>query len=407
MPDDVRFLEQKLLEQAAELEILRAARGGGPEGARDQLMRLRALADAGTVVNSTLDLGQVLKLVMELAARSLRAEAASVLLRDPATGDLLFEVATGVSDAEMRALRVPRGQGIAGHVAETAEGVLVPDCSRDARFFRGADEKTRKVTRNLVAAPLIARGETIGVVEVINRREGTFDDGDLLLLSALGHQSAVAIQNARLFHDVQAGFVSTVKALAQAVDAKDSYTAGHSGRVAGYSVLIAEELGFDEAATRRVRLAGLLHDVGKIGVRDSVLGKPGKLTDEEFAVMKGHPSLGGVILEPVAQLADVIPGIVSHHERFDGRGYPRGLKGGDIPLLGRIIAVADAFDAMTSNRVYRPRLADEVAFGELERNRDIQFDGRMVDAFIRASAKGLVVTEPPPAASAPGPDTHA
>ncbi|HTB22372.1 MAG TPA: HD domain-containing phosphohydrolase [bacterium] len=400
MSTELETLRAKVLEQAAELDSLRTAMSGSALVGSEQLRRLEALADASTVINSTLDLKQLLKLVMELAARSLRAEAGSILLKDKATGDLLFDVATGSSAEAMKTIRVPRGQGIAGHVAETAECVLVPDCDKDPRFFKDADKKSKFVTRNIVAVPLIARGQTIGVVEVLNRLEGTFDDGDLMLLRALGHQSAVAIQNAQLFQDVESGFLSTVKALAQAVDAKDSYTAGHSSRVTQYSVIIAEELGLDADLVRRVRLSGLLHDVGKIGIGDSVLGKPGKLTDEEFALMKTHPAVGGHILEPVAQLADVIPGVISHHERFDGRGYPRGLKGEEIPLQGRIIGVADAFDAMTSHRVYRPRLSDEVAIAELKKYSGTQFDSRMVDAFLEAFNKGLIVTDQSPPAGA-------
>jgi HD-GYP domain-containing protein (c-di-GMP phosphodiesterase class II) len=363
-------------------------------GHNEEIRRLEALTSASTVVNSTLDLKELLKLVMELAARTLRAGASSILLKDKESGDLLFDVATGEAAEAVKTIRVPRGQGIAGHVAESGTSLLVPDASKDARFFRGADEKSRFVTKNLIAVPLVARGETIGVVEVLNRMgEGTFSEGDVKLLQALAHQSAVAIQNAQLFRDLQESFLATVKALAQAVDAKDSYTAGHSSRVTQYSVLIAKELGLDAETQQRVRLSGLLHDVGKIGIRDSVLSKPGKLTDEEFEVMKGHPMVGGAILGPVVQLADVIPGVISHHERFDGKGYPRGLKGEEIPLVGRIIGVADAFDAMTSDRVYRPRLSDETALGELKKHSGAQFDSRMVKAFLEAYDKGLILTE--------------
>jgi HD-GYP domain-containing protein (c-di-GMP phosphodiesterase class II) len=361
----------------------------------EEIRRLEALTSASSVVNSTLDLKQLLKLVMELAARTLRAEASSILLKDRASGDLLFDVATGEAADRVQTIRVPRGQGIAGHVAESGESLLVPDCGKDPRFFKAADEKSKFVTRNIIAVPLVARGETIGVVEVLNRLGGgTFTPEDLSLLQALAHQSAVAIQNAQLFQDVQESFLATVKALAQAVDAKDSYTAGHSSRVTLYSTIIAEELGAGEEVVRKVRLAGLLHDVGKIGIRDSVLGKPGQLTEEEFGIMKSHPTVGEHILKPVLQLAEVIPGVVSHHERFDGRGYPKGLKGEEIPLLGRIIGVADAFDAMTSDRVYRPRLSDEVALAELKKHSGTQFDSRVVKAFLSAFDKGLIMTEP-------------
>ena len=383
------------------LEGLAAQMGIVVENARlfsthgEEIRRLEALTSASSVVNSTLDLKQLLKLVMELAARTLRAEASAILLKDKASGDLLFDVATGSAADSVKTIRVPKGQGIAGHVAESGQSLLVPDCSKDPRFFKAADDKTHFVTRNIIAVPLVARGETIGVVEVLNRLGGgTFTQEDLVLLQALAHQSAIAIQNAQLFLDLQDSFVSTVRALAQAVDAKDSYTAGHSTRVTDYSVIIADELGLGPDDLRRVRLAGLLHDVGKIGIRDSVLGKAGPLDDAEFVIMKSHPSVGAHILEPVNQLAEVVPGVLHHHERYDGRGYPHGLKGDEIPLMGRIIGVADAFDAMTSDRVYRPRLSDEVAIGELKKHSGTQFDSRMVKAFLAAFDKGLIVTEP-------------
>jgi putative nucleotidyltransferase with HDIG domain len=361
----------------------------------EEIRRLEALTSASSVVNSTLDLKALLKLVMELAARTLRAEASAILLKEKLTGDLLFDTATGEAADRVQTIRVPRGQGIAGHVAESGESLLVPDCSKDPRFFKAADEKSKFVTRNIIAVPLVARGETIGVVEVLNKLgQGTFTPEDLSLLQALAHQSAVAIQNAQLFQDVQESFLATVKALAQAVDAKDSYTAGHSSRVTLYSTIIAEEMGSGDEVVRKVRLAGLLHDVGKIGIRDNVLGKAGQLTDEEFGIMKSHPTVGASILKPVVQLADVVPGVVSHHERFDGKGYPKGLKGEEIPLLGRIIGVADAFDAMTSDRVYRPRLSDEVALAELKKHSGTQFDSRVVKAFLSAFDKGLIMTEP-------------
>ena len=165
----------------------------------------------------------------------------------------------------------------------------------------------------------------------------------------------------------------------------------HAATTAIVAGTLARDLGESEGIAFT---AGLLHDVGKIGIRDSVLSKPGKLDDEEFAVMKSHPGVGEGILRPVGQLADVIPGVVSHHERFDGKGYPKGLKGEEIPLMGRIIGVADAFDAMTSDRVYRPRLSDEVAVGELKKHSGTQFDSRVVKAFLSVMDKGLVVTEP-------------
>ena len=361
----------------------------------EEIRRLEALTQAGEVVNSTLDLKKLLRLVMELAETTLNAEASSILLIDQETQELVFEVATGEAEDKVKEIRVPMGQGIAGHVAVTGENLLVPDVSMDDRFFKKADDKTSFKTRNIVAVPLKARGRIIGVVEALNKKgKGTFVSSDVSLLEALGNQSAVAIENAKLYQDLQNSFVATVQSLAEAVDAKDSYTAGHSSRVTEYSVLIAEELKLSEEELQTVRLSGLLHDVGKIGIQDLVLSKPGKLTDEEFAVMKQHPAIGEKIIRPVKELKAALPGILNHHERYDGRGYPCGIAGEDIPLIGRIIGVADAFDAMTSDRVYRPRLSDEVAINELKKHSGSQFDSNMVKAFLAVWQKGLISTPP-------------
>lgn len=363
----------------------------------EEIRRLEALTAASGVVNSTLDIKGLLKVLTEMAAKILHAEASSILMVDSNSGDLVFDIAVGEKSDQMKEIRIPKGKGIAGAVAESGQPLLIPDASSDERFFNKVDEKTSFVTRNMIAVPLIARRTTIGVMEVLNRigdNAETFTTDDVELLQAMAHQSAIALQNAQLYQNLQESFLGTVRSLAQAVDAKDSYTAGHSNRVTQYSVLIAEELKLGVEEIRNLRMAGLLHDVGKIGIRDSVLSKTGQLTDEEFSIMKKHPSVGSQIMKPVTQLKDVIPGIVSHHERFDGKGYPAGLKGEDIPLMGRIIGVADAFDAMTSDRVYRPRLSDEIAVEELKKHSGTQFDSKVVKAFLFAYDKGRIKTEP-------------
>jgi HD-GYP domain-containing protein (c-di-GMP phosphodiesterase class II) len=391
------FSEEDLLA----MESLSAQIGMVMENARifaahnEEIRRLEALTAASGVVNSTLDIKGLLKVLTEMAAKILHAEASSILMVDPDTGDLVFDVAVGEKSDQVKEIRVPKGRGIAGAVADSGQALLIPDASKDSRFFNKVDEKTSFVTRNMIAVPLVARGATIGVMEVLNRvGDSTFATDDVELLQALAHQSAIALQNAQLYQNLQESFLATVRSLAQAVDAKDSYTAGHSNRVTQYSVMIAEELKMGAEDIRNIRMAGLLHDVGKIGVQDSVLSKAGQLTDEEFSVMKTHPSVGSHIMKPVTQLKDVIPGIVSHHERFDGKGYPGGLKGEEIPLMGRIIGVADAFDAMTSDRVYRPRLSDEIALEELRKHSGTQFDSKVVKAFLSAYDKGRIKTQP-------------
>jgi len=184
--------------------------------------------------------------------------------------------------------------------------------------------------------------------------------------------------------------LATVEALAAMVDAKDAYTRGHSGRVSGYAAAIAAALGLPEADIARVRQAGLLHDVGKIGVPDAILLKPGQLAEEEFAVIREHPAIGERILQGLPFLAEILPAVRHHHERWDGRGYPDGLVGAAIPADAAILAVADSFDAMTSSRTYRVALPVMEAIRRVREGAGAQYDPRLVAAFDRALADGTL-----------------
>ncbi len=178
-------------------------------------------------------------------------------------------------------------------------------------------------------------------------------------------------------------FIKLIKALVNALDAKSPWTRGHSERVASYAEQIAKEMGLDEDEIKNLQLAGLLHDIGKIGTYDSLLDKPEKLTAEEFEIVKKHPDQGAAILQGIKQLADVIPIIRHHHERLDGKGYPDGLKGEEIPLSARILHVADSFDSMTADRPYRPSPGREYAISELKKHSGRQFDPQVVEAFLK------------------------
>ncbi len=184
--------------------------------------------------------------------------------------------------------------------------------------------------------------------------------------------------------------MGTIRMLSAAIDEKDPYTQGHSGRVAKYSVIIAEELGLIDAEVDQIRISALLHDVGKIGIDDRVLKKPGTLTPEEFQLMKQHPSKGANIMRPVPQLSEMIPGIELHHESFDGSGYPRRLVGTEIPLMARIIAVADTLDAITTNRPYQSAYELDYALKMIRHLSGKRFDPNVVEAFARAVEKGAI-----------------
>ena len=207
-----------------------------------------------------------------------------------------------------------------------------------------------------------------------------FDEGQRKMLSIVASRAAAAIENARLYEDLRATFQQTIEGLAQAIDKMDRYTAGHSERVATYAMYLAMRLGLSAEQVEIVRQSALMHDIGKLGCVLN-LNKPGKLSQDEYEAFKKHPGYGRDILEPIKFLHPLIPGVHLHHERWDGRGYPLGLKGPDVPLMARIIAIADTYDAMTSDRAYRRALPHEVAVTEIERCSGTQFDPEVANIF--------------------------
>ena len=184
------------------------------------------------------------------------------------------------------------------------------------------------------------------------------------------------------YEKLEQAYMESIQTVRYTVEAKDTYTRGHSDRVSEYSVLIGKKLGLNEEDIRRLRIGGLFHDIGKIGVPDSILQKNGKLSDDEYSEIKNHPTIGVHILSSASMFQDILPIVKHHHERYDGRGYPSQLKGEDIPYLARIAAVADAFDAMTSRRVYRDSLPIDVVITEIEKNKGTQFDPNIAEAFL-------------------------
>jgi HD-GYP domain-containing protein (c-di-GMP phosphodiesterase class II) len=251
-------------------------------------------------------------------------------------------------------------------------------------ILSGQDAGASEPWAQVVVQPLMAGQRAAGVL-VAGQKQG--DDPhvssyDTRLLETVAGFMGAFIDNAALYAAQQRLFLGTIETLAASIDAKDQYTAGHSRRVAHLAWQLASRIGFDRERAERVRICGLVHDVGKIGVPEAVLCKPGRLTDEEFALIKKHPEIGHRILKDIPQFDDVLPGVLHHHERWDGRGYPAGLKGEQIPLVARILALADTFDAMSSNRSYRPAMSRERVIEEFRRCSGQQFDPVLVEPFV-------------------------
>jgi len=353
--------------------------------------QLHTLMEVSTILNSTLQRKKVLQRAMESATRLMETEVSSLLLLDQETQELVFEVALGEKGEMVKQIRLKPGEGIAGWVAQTGEPVIVPDVSRDPRHYRHADEVSHFVTRNMICVPVKVKDRIVGVLQAINKlNDQPFTPEDLELFCGLANQVAISIENARLYEELEDTFLSTAEALAEAIEKRDPYTGGHTRRVREYCLAIAKYLPLTPQQRKNLNWAATLHDVGKIAVKDAILRKRGRLTEKELAAMREHPKVGAEIMAHIKQLREVVEAIRSHQERNDGGGYPDGLRDGEIPLVARIIAVADTFDAITTDRPYRRRRTEEEAVEEIRRCAGTQFDEEVTLAFLQAYRSGEI-----------------
>ncbi|MFI5362383.1 MAG: HD domain-containing phosphohydrolase, partial [Elusimicrobiota bacterium] len=272
------------------------------------------------------------------------------------------------------------GEGVAGKAFASGQPIFVDDPAADPRYVA----PDSRAVEPFVSIPLMVKGKPIGVLN-LHAKEGAeaFSDYNVKFLGILAGESAVMLHNMDLFDSLQTFYLEMVQTLARAVDSKDAYTHEHSDRARVKARRVALEMGLPDQMIRYVEYAALLHDIGKIGIDEAILLKPGKLTPEEYEQMKKHPIIGHQILSPVKYLGPVAQMVLYHQEWYDGRGYPEGLKGEEIPLGSRIVAVLDAWDAMTSDRPYRKALGRDIALGELRKGSGTQFDPRVVETFMR------------------------
>lgn len=260
----------------------------------------------------------------------------------------------------------------------------------DNSFVQRGGGGLGQAVRNYVAAPFVVDDRHMGMLIALNKLSGDFDSVDLKLVNSVANQSAVFLNNNKLYADLQDLLMGVLHALTASIDAKDPYTCGHSQRVALISRKLAQAMGFAPARVQQVYLSGLLHDIGKIGIPESILCKPGRLTAEEYDDLKRHPTISANILSGIRQLENVIPGILTHHERPDGKGYPQGLKGLDIPIEGSIVGIADSFDAMTSDRTYRTALPLPAAIQEIRSCAGTQFDVVVAEKMLSMDLEGFM-----------------
>ena len=368
MQKDIRNLRSQLVQKDREIIEL-------------QLMHKISKEAAGVT-----NLNKTLQLIIDEACKAFEAGIGSILLIDSKTNELVMKAARGLDIEFLKNVRIKVGERISGWVAEAKEPLLVVDVESDERFAKRSNEKY--FNKSLITVPIFCRDKFLGVININNKESmEVFTEHDLDLLVAIAEQAGIIISNAGTYRQFQEVYLNTVSALTEAIDTKDHYTKSHSEHVTKYAMNIGKEMKLDDDRMNILRDASKLHDIGKIGVHDYILMKPGKLTSEEWEEIKLHSIKGVKILQPLTFLNGSIDAIRGHHERFDGKGYPDGKKGKDISLEARIMAVADSFDAMTTERPYRKGLSIEEAKEEIIRNKGTQFDPEVVDAFIRCLDK--------------------
>lgn len=357
-------------------------------GSKDPFL---ALLRIGRSIAAETDLDKLLSIIALETQKALSADRCTVFLYDRKEDELWSKIALGMGSQE---IRFPVSMGLAGHVAQTGDSINIKDAYNDHRFNKEIDKKTGYKTKTILCMPMRnLNHEIVGVFQVLNKfgnEHFTTEDEDLLI--AIGSSTGIALENARLFKRQQAmydeqkrSFVSFINTLATSIDARDKITAGHSKRVTLYSIAIAEELGIEGDDIEALEHGALLHDIGKIGIKDSVLCKQGKLTKEEYKHIQEHAYITYDILNKMyfeEKLKDVPEIAASHHEKYDGTGYFRQLKGEEICLGGKILAVSDVFDAITSKRHYRDRMPFINVVNILKKDSGVHFDPKVINVFL-------------------------
>lgn len=360
---------------------------------------LVSLVKISRSITALTDIDELLKVIAEETKNAMQADRCTVFLWDKVSNELWSKVALGVG--ENQEIRFPADKGLAGYVVQSGETVNITDAYSDSRFNPEVDTKTGYRTKTILCMPIMNNNrEIIGAFQVLNKIDGVFTKNDEDLLIAIGGSASIALENAQLFdrqlqmyHEQKLLFDSFIDTLATSIDARDRITAGHSLRVRMYSGLIADELGMDVNDKALLEKAATLHDIGKIGIRDSVLQKEGKLTDEEYKHIQEHVRITHNILNKIYMSPDfriITEMASSHHEKWDGSGYYRHLKGEEITLGGRILAVADVFDAITSKRHYRDKMPIKNVLNIITEGSGSHFDKHIVDVFMSISSNKIV-----------------
>ncbi|HUU50297.1 MAG TPA: HD domain-containing phosphohydrolase [Nitrospinota bacterium] len=352
----------------------------------------RVLSEIAMTMNFPQDTDNMLDTILNIAVKALDAKKGLLIIKNKNHSGLVIKSAIGYDKGLIGKTKIRFGEGIVGWVVENGKPVILPEGDKDNRFEKISHLELEN--QSILCVPLIHSRKIMGGISISNKICGKkFSDEDIIILNNLAVQTAVALENAMLREKIESTYFETISALALAVESKDKYTRGHSIRVGRIAKTIAEKMDVAKKEIEDIEHAATLHDIGKIGIVDNILLNKGKLTPLEFDVIKRHPEIGENIIKPVASLSQICPIVRHHHERVDGNGYPDHLSEKEIPRASRILIVADAFDAMTSDRPYRKAMGFEEAIKELDRNAGYQFDRDVVNNFIECFEKENFLVE--------------
>ncbi|MHC4601511.1 MAG: HD domain-containing phosphohydrolase, partial [Planctomycetota bacterium] len=365
---------------------------GLPGRTRPELEQLEKILSTiyrvGNIISAEIERDRIFATLMDAVMTALKADRGFLILYDSET-DVLDPAVVRGDEGSTSKLNLSRS--ILTECVKSGISVLSTDTQHDERFKAGASIILHNI-RSALCVPLESKKRILGALYVDNlTTAGAFSEYDLEMLAAIGKQAGIAIGRLQLIEDFEKLFYGTIRTLVATIEAKDHYTKGHTERVTTYALQIADEMGFTPEAIEILQLACLLHDVGKIGIPEKILKKPGKLTPGEYEIMKRHPSIGAEIVGNIDNIDPVRDIVESHHEKVDGTGYPNGVPGEGTPIAARVLAVADAYDAMTSTRSYRRNFSEEEVIKEFKRCAGFQFDREVIRAFFRAYKKGKIV----------------
>ena len=350
--------------------------------ANPKISQLNMLKSVWTKVKPDKKDNQIVTYLTRMVHNALNTSATSFLLLDDDEQELYFKLASGPSSQTLNRINVSRQSGIAGWVVQNGKPIVVNNPVKNADFYARMDNATGFKTKTAMAVPLIFEGRVQGVIEALNKVNGSgFTKEDLNIMIDIANISAITVESSRLNVALMDSYKGTVNALVSLADGKEGAGNGHSRRVAEYALMGARELNFSIYEKHAVEYAGLLHDIGKLSIPDEILNKAETLSPEEWQLIRKHSFIGYNMLKDIPFLKSASLMVLSHHERYDGSGYPQGLSGEKIPFGARLVSVADAFDYMTTVHNHRPAMAGEKAFSELAKNANTQFCPKALKAF--------------------------